>query len=314
LNGPTVSRISPLEFDRLADLHGQLYVEDPARPAWEGDQLRARYQGAFSRDEMAVWIARQASRDAGYAWFQVNRGESLLKEVSCRPESRSEALYASLIGAGLDWLRQKGGLGCRYTGIKGDLALEQGLQACGFTIEKEHIQMRASLDAGPAYDASLKTRSFAEIGDASWLLNLVEDCLQCRHAYDRQDLLDLIKRRDSLSFTAWEGDQPLGFLIGRILSAPLLARRSGAHSKSKEDAVFYVEEIGVHPDFRRQGVASRMLAEGFARGRAHGLREAHLHVVGDNLAGLALYRKLGFEEVRREAWWKLSWPDPLHPG
>jgi len=45
----------------------------------------------------------------------------------------------------------------------------------------------------------LKTRTFAEIGDASWLLSLVEECLNCRHAYDRQDMLDMIKRNDNIS-------------------------------------------------------------------------------------------------------------------
>jgi hypothetical protein len=50
--------------------------------------------------------------------------------------------------------------------------------------------------------AGLKTRRFAEIGDARWLLSLVEECLECMHAYDRQDLLDVIKRNDNLNFTA----------------------------------------------------------------------------------------------------------------
>jgi ribosomal protein S18 acetylase RimI-like enzyme len=143
----------------------------------------------------------------------------------------------------------------------------------------------------------LKTRSFAEIGDASWLLTLVEECLDCRHAYDRQDLLDVIKRNDSLSITAWEGDQPAGFLIGKI---------HPERGRPEDGPVFYVEEIGVRPAFRRQGFATRLLAEGFARARARGRREARLHVVGDNQAGLGLYHKLGFEEVRRVGWWKLS--------
>ena len=65
-------------------------------------------------------------------------------------------------------------------------------------------------------------------------------------------------------------------------------------------------EIGVKPAFRRQGYATRMLAEGFARGRRRGLHEARLHVVGNNQAGLGLYRKLGFEEVKRVGWWKYT--------
>ena len=164
-------------------------------------------------------------------------------------------------------------------------------------LDEEHIQMRASLEQGLLPDASLKTRSFTEIGDASWLLNLVEDCLECRHAYDRQDLLDVIKRHDDLSFTAWQGEQPVGFLLGEILSG---------RGRDANGPVLYVAEIGVRLAFRRQGYATRMLAEGFARGRGHGLHEARLHVVGNNQAGLGLYLKLGFKEVKRTGWWKYT--------
>ena len=172
------------------------------------------------------------------------------------------------------------------------------MQACGFRLEEEHIQIRAGLDKGPRPDSGVqKTRSFAEIGDASWLLSLVEECLDCRHAYDRQDLLEVIKRHDDLSFTAWEGDQPAGFLMGEMLLG---------HGRPGDGAVYYVKEIGVRPAYRRQGYATRLLAESFARARGRGMQEARLHVVGTNQAGLGLYRKLGFEEIKKVGWWKFN--------
>ena len=332
----TVFRLPPHESGRLAELHNLLYREDISEPAWSGDRLRALYQGMLASGKMAVWIARSdipesgvgtggsprctkeesTGQDIAYIWFQGNQGEFSLKEVGCLPESRSAPVYTALIEAGLDWVRQKGGKDCRFSGAEGDQTLERALNSCGFLLEVEHIQMHAGLDQDRLQDSNLETRSFAEIGDASWLLNLVEDCLECRHAYDRQDLLDLIKRHDNLSFTAWADDQPVGFIMGEILPMRLGGRLpilryppeqvSGGQSGSEDSPVFYVREIGVRPAFRRQGYATRILAEGFARGRERGMREARLHVVGDNQAGLGLYHKLGFEEVRRVGWWKLS--------
>jgi ribosomal protein S18 acetylase RimI-like enzyme len=82
----------------------------------------------------------------------------------------------------------------------------------------------------------------------------------------------------------------------------ILSRRG----RPEDGPVFYMGEIGVRPAFRRQGYATRLLAEGFARAQARGMEEARLPVLGDNQAGLGLYRKLGFEEVRRVGWWKLT--------
>ena len=292
---PTVFRIAPHESGRLVDLRSRLGPADSGS-LWDGDRLRASYASRLASGAMAVWIAVREEEDLGYAWFQTQRGEFTLKEVVGSPEAEA-AVIAALIAAGLAWLRQQGGKVCRFNGEGGRPALDSALRECGFLLEEEHLQMRAGIDAWRQPDSSLQTRSFTEIGDASWLLNLVEDCLECRHAYDRQDLLDLVKRRDDLSFTAWNGEQPVGFLMAQILTG----RGAGAAGP-----VFYVQEVGVRPAFRRQGYATQMLAEGFARGRGHGLHEARLHVLGNNQAGLGLYRKLGFAEVKRTGWWKYT--------
>ena len=90
-----VVRLSANELGRLAELRSRLRREDASGPAWSGDRLYSRYQAKLAGEEMAVWVARSDShpgaadggegQDVGYAWFQVSRRESSLKEVGYLP-------------------------------------------------------------------------------------------------------------------------------------------------------------------------------------------------------------------------------------
>jgi ribosomal protein S18 acetylase RimI-like enzyme len=55
----------------------------------------------------------------------------------------------------------------------------------------------------------------------------------------------------------------------------------------------YVDELGVAPAFRRQGVARRMLDELFALGRELGCAEAWVGTEHDNTAATTLYASRG---------------------
>ena len=60
----------------------------------------------------------------------------------------------------------------------------------------------------------------------------------------------------------------------------------------------YVSTIDVHPDYRRLGLASRMLAIGEDAVRAMGATRIVLQVEVDNEPAKALYRKLGYRIAR----------------
>jgi ribosomal-protein-alanine N-acetyltransferase len=57
----------------------------------------------------------------------------------------------------------------------------------------------------------------------------------------------------------------------------------------------HIATIATHPDFRRQGIGSRILNEALMDGQAAGARLAFLEVRAANEAAKSMYRKFGFE-------------------
>ena len=74
----------------------------------------------------------------------------------------------------------------------------------------------------------------------------------------------------------------------------------------------YITSVAVFPEFRRQGVAAKLIAvfENFARGNK--LAFLTLEVRPSNTAAIALYKGFGFEEVgRRKNYYDLPKEDAL---
>ena len=62
----------------------------------------------------------------------------------------------------------------------------------------------------------------------------------------------------------------------------------------------YIERLVVSPDFRRQGMARRLLAAAEDFARYAGKKTVGLHVSGNNLPALRLYENEGYEEIHRQ--------------
>ncbi|HOF05501.1 MAG TPA: GNAT family N-acetyltransferase [Syntrophales bacterium] len=103
-----------------------------------------------------------------------------------------------------------------------------------------------------------------------------------------------------------------GWWAGQVRESPELVRRivTGSHcfvlAREGEEIVgmgraisdgvsdAYIQDVSVHPDFRRQGIGSRIVREILLRLRNDGLQWIGL-VAGRNT--LPFYRRLGFEEL-----------------
>jgi ribosomal protein S18 acetylase RimI-like enzyme len=103
-------------------------------------------------------------------------------------------------------------------------------------------------------------------------------------------------REDVLARGLWKTlTRNLGFL--RALWATTLLSYPRYSSTSSEA---YIERLVVSPDFRRQGIARRLLSAAEDLARDAGKTSVGLHVSGNNLAALRLYEGEGYEEVSRQ--------------
>jgi len=63
----------------------------------------------------------------------------------------------------------------------------------------------------------------------------------------------------------------------------------------------HIATLAVHPEFRRQGIAHRLLQTALNASYNEGALRSFLEVRAGNIAALAMYRELGFEVVGRRS-------------
>lgn len=89
--------------------------------------------------------------------------------------------------------------------------------------------------------------------------------------------------RQGLSYVAKEDSMIVGFIfaqiIPHILSLP---------------SVIWVENLGVHPEFRRKGIAYKLLKTVASEGKKLGAKAIYSTIMPDNIRSIMLHKKLGF--------------------
>ena len=86
------------------------------------------------------------------------------------------------------------------------------------------------------------------------------------------------------------------------------ARRSLTLANVKEAAAgeYFINSVAVLPEFRRQGIATRLMALAEAKARQHGLDRCSLSVDVDNDTARRLYERLGYQVVDTMHWPRLQ--------
>ncbi|MDR0791084.1 MAG: GNAT family N-acetyltransferase [Methanomassiliicoccaceae archaeon] len=92
-----------------------------------------------------------------------------------------------------------------------------------------------------------------------------------------------------LSFVAVEDDEIMGFIFAQMV-----------HHVYNAENMLWVENMGVHPYFRRNGIGFKLLRAAVDEARKQGATVAHAAIQPDNLKSIMLFKKIGFFMDRRE--------------
>ena len=139
--------------------------------------------------------------------------------------------------------------------------------------------------------------------DLPGVADLIELCFSSTMDSDGQRYIQDMRRagRDA-SFLSWatraaeSTSLPLtgyvweenGKIVGNVSLVPFRQNRR---------RVYLVANVATHPDYRRRGVARRLLVQALADARQRGARLAMLEVRRSNLAAQKLYESFGFTVV-----------------
>lgn len=98
--------------------------------------------------------------------------------------------------------------------------------------------------------------------------------------YSETSLREYLEDKDNILVGVLDGEHLAGVAIGYVLVHP-----SG-------NKTLYIDELDTHPDYRRRGVATMMMEEFQAIGRAKQCSEVWLSSSDDNYVAHAFYKKL----------------------
>ena len=98
--------------------------------------------------------------------------------------------------------------------------------------------------------------------------------------WSERSITDLISTEGAMCYTAKDGDKVIAYVLGRII-AP-------------EGEIYRIATL---PEYRKRGIAYRLLDYAYKTEKGHGLEVLFLEVRTQNAAARALYRAYGFDEV-----------------
>jgi [ribosomal protein S18]-alanine N-acetyltransferase len=115
------------------------------------------------------------------------------------------------------------------------------------------------------------------------LYEIENQCFE-EEAFSKQQIAYLLEDYNAVSLVAQVDGIIAGFIIGRV---DLIRNRPLGH----------IMTIDVAPNYRRKGIAQKLMLEIEAIFKTKGAKECGLEVRENNIAALSLYIKLGYEKI-----------------
>ena len=129
--------------------------------------------------------------------------------------------------------------------------------------------------------------------DASGIAEIEE--LTFPDPWDYRSVMDLITTEGAMCFTASDGGRVIAYVLGRLI-AP-------------EGEIY---RVAVRDEYRRRGIAYRLLDYSMKTSRGKGLESTFLEVRSQNTAAIGLYSAYGFREIaRRKAYYRNPTDDAI---
>jgi mycothiol synthase len=266
----------------LADLGAPDFTLEDLHDQWNASE--------FELTSDAVVVELEDGRIAAYA--TVNRDGA---RVAVAPEHERCGIGARLLQWTEQSQRERGREQHRQVIAAGNGPARELLRSAGYVRGRSYYRMVRRFDQSlPEFDAveppgaitaGIRTRPPDLDRDAAALHALDAASFAAVPDYTPESLTaftdEHLRAHDldrELSSVAESRDEIVGFLLAR---------------RWRDEAVGYVDLLGVHPGHQRRGLGSALLQEAFRRFAAAGLLETQLGVASDNPRALVLYERAG---------------------
>jgi ribosomal-protein-alanine N-acetyltransferase len=122
--------------------------------------------------------------------------------------------------------------------------------------------------------------------DLGGIIRLDEQCFDEEFRFDRRSMQAYAEARNAISLIAEKQGAIVGFVIAHI-DRVATGRRG------------YVVTLDVVAEYRRRGLAGRMMGEVEMLAAASDVRRMELHVFTGNEGAIRFYERMGYEQVAR---------------
>jgi ribosomal-protein-alanine N-acetyltransferase len=117
------------------------------------------------------------------------------------------------------------------------------------------------------------------------LYEIEKQCFD-QEAFSKQQLAYVLTDYNSIGLAARVNGEIVGFAIARV-------------DIRKTAPIGHILTVDITPDYRRKGIAQKILHEIETLFKERGIKESVLEVREDNVAALNLYQKLGYKKVSK---------------